>query len=464
MRTVRRALRAVIRSPLRASLLVAVLAVSVGLTLIMITVNEAFSQRLDDVKGQVGSNVTVRPAGSFGGGFLRGDDQGTPEGEVTTIQPTQATLTDEEIDKLWSIDGVVGISRTLTARYTGDELVSASVQPPDQSVGSAPTPEGQAAPGGGQFQRPIQVTGTDNPYALTTTGVSDTQLTEGRTFNEDEADARVAVLGSDLAEANGLAVGDTFEMEGETVEVIGVFTSGTRFGDNSIFLPLKTAQGLFGREGEVDTAVVQADSVDHVEQVAADIRALLGEDVVDVSTELSSFEAINAPISDAKDSSRIGMFAALAASAAVILFSVGLVARQRVREIGILKSIGASNWHITAQFGIETAVLSVVAALIGAVATFPLAQTVANGLVSDSSTPTGPGGFGRDVVAGVGGRVVVSGRVPAAGGFLGDVDVAVSPEVFLYALVIAVGLAVIASVVLAWYAGRVKPAEVLRYE
>jgi ABC-type antimicrobial peptide transport system permease subunit len=148
----------------------------------------------------------------------------------------------------------------------------------------------------------------------------------------------------------------------------------------------------------------------------------------------------------------------------VILFSVGLVARQRVKEIGTLKSIGASNWHITAQFGIETAVLSVVAALIGAIATFPLAQTVADGLVSESTTPAGPGSFDRNVVVGGGGRVVVEGRFQAAGGFLGDVDVAVSPEVFLYALAIAVGLAVIASVVPAWYAGRVKPAEVLRYE
>lgn len=450
MKTVGRALRAVVRSPLRTGLLVAVLAVSVGLTLIMITVNEAFSERLDEVKGQVGSNVTVRPAGSFGGGFFRGAQQGSPEEQQTT---PQATLTDEDIDKLWSIEGVVDISRTVTARYTGDELVSAPVQPPDQA------PEGFA-----QFQRPIQVTGTDNPYSLTTTGVTDTQLTAGRTFNEDEAEAQVAVIGSTLAEANALDVGDTFDMEGATIEVVGVFTSGTQFGDNSVFLPLKTAQELFGREGEVDTAVVQADSVDNVEKVAQDIRDLLGEDTVDVSTELSSFEAINAPLSDAENSSRIGMIAALVASAAVILFSVGLVARQRVKEIGILKSIGASNWHISAQFGIETAVLSVVAALIGALATFPLAQTVANGLVSNPATPTGPGGFGRNVVAGVGGRVVVDGRVQAAGGFLGDVDVAVSPEVFLYALAIAVGLAVLASVVLAWYAGRVKPAEVLRYE
>jgi ABC-type antimicrobial peptide transport system permease subunit len=457
MKTIKRALRSILRSPLRTGLLVAVLAVSVGLTLIMITVNAAFSERLDEIKGEVGTSVTVRPAGSFGGGFFRGAFQGQGADEGGGFDNT---LTDEAIDEVWSIENVVGVSRSITVPYLGEGLASAPLQ----------LPEGFAPPEGfGQFTRPVLVTGTDNPNSLTTFGGADPELVAGRTFNDDEAEANVAVIGATLAEGNGLAVGDTFEMEGaSSIEVVGIFTTGTQFGDNSFFLPLKTAQEVFDREGEIDQAVVQADSVDHVEQVADDVRELLGEDAVDVSTELSAFAAINAPLSDAKSSSQVGMIAALIASAAVILFSVGLVARQRVKEIGILKSIGASNWHITAQFGIETAALSVVAALIGALATFPLAQTVANGLVSD---PAGPGGFGGGP-GGPGGGGQFGGfrgfggfeGFGGAGGFLGDVDVAVSPEVFLYALGIALVLAVVASIIPAWYTGQVKPAEVLRYE
>jgi len=71
-----------LRSPLRTGLLVAVLAVAMGLALIMITVNEAFAKRLDDIRAQVGTTITVRPAGSFGGGFLgRGGFGGDPGGE-----------------------------------------------------------------------------------------------------------------------------------------------------------------------------------------------------------------------------------------------------------------------------------------------------------------------------------------------------------------------------------------------
>ena len=97
--------------------------------------------------------------------------------------------------------------------------------------------------------------------------------------------------------------------------------------------------------------------------------------------------------------------------------------------------------------------MSVTAAVIAALVTFPAAQRVANALVSQ---PTGPEGGPRGFGVALGPN--------AAGGLLGNVDVAVSPQVFLYALALAVGLAILASVVPAWYAARVKPAEVLRRE
>ena len=56
------------------------------------------------------------------------------------------------------------------------------------------------------------------------------------------------------------------------------------------------------------------------------------------------------------------------------------------------------------------------------------------------------------------------GQAGAADGLLGDVNVAVSAEIFLYAIAIAIGLALLATVVPAWYVGRVRPAEVLRHE
>jgi hypothetical protein len=57
MRTIIHGTKALIRNPLRGGLLVGVLAVSIGLALIMITVNGAFAQRLDDIRAQVGTTL-----------------------------------------------------------------------------------------------------------------------------------------------------------------------------------------------------------------------------------------------------------------------------------------------------------------------------------------------------------------------------------------------------------------------
>lgn len=327
------------------------------------------------------------------------------------------------------------------------------------------------------FTPPILVTGTDDPNKLTAIGDQDTTITSGRLFTADDSGENVAVIGQAIAESNALEVGDTFTLDDPdgnsvTVEVIGIYTTGTTFGDNAIALPIDTAREIFDRGNEIDQATVRADSVENVEQVSNDVKAALGEDKADVTTAQSLFASISAPLSDAKNSSEVGMYAALVASAIIILFSIGLVARQRIREIGILKAVGASSWNVVSQFSVETVVVAVFAALAGALATFPLAQTVADNLVSDTNAASGPGlitgpGGGDVAVGGPGtGAFFIGGPAGAADatGLLGDVNVAVSAEIFVYAIAIAIGLALLATIVPAWYVGRVRPAEVLRHE
>lgn len=234
MKTIRRALRTILRSPLRTGLLVAVLAVSIGLTLIMITVNEAFGARLDEIKGEVGSNITVRPAGSFGGGFLgRAPIEPDSTDSSTVGNVLSSTLAEEDVDKVWSIDHVATVSLRITVPYAGEGLESAIEVPEGADVRSN-TPQGVFVGG-----PPVMITGIDDPSTLTTLGVEDAEIVAGRTFNDGEAEAKVAVVGETLAEKNGLEVGDTFGINDASFEVIGLFTSGIQFGDNSVFISLE---------------------------------------------------------------------------------------------------------------------------------------------------------------------------------------------------------------------------------
>jgi putative ABC transport system permease protein len=422
MGAVRRSIRNLIRSPLRTGAIVAILAVSIGLALTMVTLYGATENQLGSIGRQIGTDITIQPAGRFG------------------MMGGNGTLAQEDVDKLSYIPHVVSVQEGVETQYTGDSLQSAVEQG---------TPGGQ---GGGPVirTRGIMVMGfdtaTENPALM---GGGQINITEGRYFTTDENDADVMVVGQALADKNSLAVGSTVSINDTQVEIIGIYDSGQVFGNNMLVMPIGTVQSLFDLEGATSVTVV-ADDVKNVDAVVTSIREIFPTNVADVTSAQDMYQRINSSVANAESTSTIGMIAGFAVAVLVILFSVFLMVRQRVKEIGILKAIGASNRQIGVQFGLEALGMSVIGAVIGALITYPLAQKVANLLV-----PSGGGGF----------------AIPGGGGFfdggvtrVAGVNVAVSPQVFLYALVIAIALAVVASIFPVRYISRVKPAEVLRYE
>lgn len=412
MSVVRRAIRNLIRSPLRTGGIVAILSVSIGLALIMVTVHGATENQLGSIGQQIGTEITVRPAGRFG------------------MMGGNGTLAQEDVDKLSDVSHVVSVQGSVQTQYTGDSLESAVEQG---------GPGGGSFPGG--FRMGIMVMGfdtaTENPTLM---GDAQMDIAEGRYFTTDENDADVIVVGKALADKNNLAIGSTVGINGTPVEVIGIYDSGQVFGNNMLVMPIGTVQRLFSLGG-VTSVTVQADDVNNVDAVVSSIREIFPESVADVTTAQDMYQRINSSVASAQSTSQMAMIVAFIVAGVVILFAVVLMVRQRVKEIGILKAIGASNRQIELQLGGEALGMSVMAAIIGALITYPLAQKVANLLVASPG-----GGFG-------GGITRVAG-----------INIAVSPEIFLYALGIAIALAVAASIFPAWYISRIKPAEVLRYE
>jgi putative ABC transport system permease protein len=426
-------LRNLWRSPLRTALMVALLAVSIGLALIMFTVHGATVNQLASIGTQIGTEITIRPAGSYGG--MGG-------GEL---------LAQEDVDKLSNIDHVVSVQGSVDTQYTGSSLQSALGPGTYGNSDRGPT---WTVQGGSP---PVTVMGFDTGVSIayvTLLGDAKMDITEGRYFTADDTDTNVMVVGKALADKNNLAVGSTVNINGTSVKVIGIYDSGQVFGNNMLVMPIGTVERLFDIAGLTSVTVV-ADDVDNVDAVVSSIRDIFPTSVADVTSAKEMYERINAPVTGAESSSTIGMIVAFVVAGVVVLFSVVLMIRQRVKEIGILKAIGASSRRIGLQFSLETLAASIVGAIIGALITYPLAQKVANLLTSSSTSP----------------GVVTQGDAPSGGvaqvvhgGSIAGIHVAVSPTIFLYALAIAAALAIVASVLPAWYIGRVRPAEVLRNE
>ena len=425
-----RSLKNLVRSPLRTTLMMVLLAVSIGLALIMATVHAATQQELGDIGGVIGTEITVRSAGSFGG---MGGGEPLPQ---------------EDVDELSDIEHVASVQASVQTRYTGDSLEA----PDAGTIGTPPGDrQGRLPPSGGSFTMGITVMGVD---AATETpalmGASTFEIVEGSYITSDNADEMV--IGQNLADTNSLSVGSTVDIEGTALTVVGIYDSGTVFANNMIVMPIETTERVFELDG-LTSVTVLADDVENVDAVVEDVREIFDEDTADVTTAEDMYERIGGSVNSAESTSNIGMIVAFVVAGVVVLFSVVLMIRQRVKEIGILKAIGASNWRIGLQFSLETLAVSVVAAIIGALITYPLAQKVADLMVgSDSTSPMAGGGGGP------------GGMFAEVGGRFAGLDVAVSPTVFLYALAIAAALAILASALPAWYIARVRPAEVLRNE
>jgi putative ABC transport system permease protein len=435
-----RSLKNLIRSPLRSILMVVLLAVSIGLALIMATVHAATQTELGDIGGVIGTEIAIRSAGSFGG--MGG---GEP-------------LAQEDVDKLSDIEHVASVQASVQTRYTGDSLEAPDAgsigTPPGDRPGRDSSSGASAPPSGGGFSMGITVMGissaTESPTLM---GASTFEIVEGSYLTSDNADEMV--VGQELADTNSLTVGSTVDIEGTELTVVGIYDSGTVFANNMIVMPIETAERVFELDG-VTSVTVLADEADNVDAVVASIREVFDEDTADVTTAEDQYERISGNVSSTQSTATIAMIVAFVVAGVVVLFSVILMIRQRVKEIGIMKAIGASNWRIGLQFSLETLAVSVVGAIIGALITYPLAQKVADLMAGTDST--GAGGFPG---GGYGGP---AGMFAEVGGRIGGLDVAVSPTVFLYALAIAAGLAILASVLPAWYIARVRPAEVLRNE
>jgi putative ABC transport system permease protein len=278
-------------------------------------------------------------------------------------------------------------------------------------------------------------------------------MVSGSYFSSDQSNANVMVIGQSLADANNLQVGSQVDIEDASIKVIGIYSSGQFFGDNMILMPIATVQRLYNLSG-VTTATVSADDVSNVDAVVTEIRTIFDTNTADVVTAADMYNRIAGSVTNVASSSQTGMVVSFIVAGAVIVLSVFLLMRQRVREIGILKAIGASNGLISLQLALETLLVSLVAAVFGTGLTFVFAQRVAN-LFTANPIAAGQGGrFGGGF--GGGGRMITSS--------FGGMHIAFSPDIFLIAILFGLVLAIIASVVPVLYIARVKPAEVLRNE
>jgi putative ABC transport system permease protein len=464
-----RGVRNAFRNGIRTFSIVVILGLSVGLALAMLLARHAVQDKIDSVQSSIGNIITVSPAGvrGFAGG-------GEP-------------LTTDQIDKVKAVPHVVGVTETLQDRLATEDtnLQSAldlgslgrrfSGQNGQNGQTQPVGPNGFANPNGNSnpnraFAAPIIAIGTNDPSSLAALGGGQVTLTSGKLFAPDSND-NVALIGDGLATKNNLTVGGTFQAHGTDVTVAGIFTSGTRFTDSAVVMPLSTLQRLSAQAGAVTGATVQVDTITNLEPTVAAIKTTLG-DAADVVSQQDTSQQALAPLKNIKSVSLFSLLGAVVAGGVIIFLTMLMIVRERRREIAVLKAIGAPNGKVTLQFIYEAVTFTLMGAALGLVGGVLAGNPVTHMLVSSNTNNTaaaapgaaGGGGAGAGAALRRGGGAGIRALQNRGAFNIGTIHAAAGWNVLGYGLGVALLIAVIGTAIPSLLIGRVRPAEVLRGE
>jgi putative ABC transport system permease protein len=260
-----------------------------------------------------------------------------------------------------------------------------------------------------------------------------------------------AMISTEMARKNGLKVGSTFTAYGNPFTVAAIFESDSQQGNDTVVTSLPVLERLTGQTGQVFSAVVTAASLTELATVTSEIEHVLGPRASVVSYLTDAEQAVS-DLNGVKTIALDSLVGAVGAAVVILFLVMVMIVRERKREIGILKAIGAPDGQIMAQFTTEAATFTLIGLAVGFLIGIIAASPVTSSLVSRSGVSSDTGARG---LFGAGNPVLTQ---------LTDINANVGWTVTFEGLAAAVVVAVLASAAAAWMISRVRPAEVLRSE
>lgn len=470
------------RNKVRTAAVVAVLAVAIGLALAMLVANQAVTGKVAELNASVGTVLTVNPAG--GQGFEGGGEPLTSAQAATAAAvPNVSSVVGTKALRLRNAADIAAeaasgrtgqggpggqsatsVTTSLTAAVDAGTLGNRNQASTGASGSSTSGSTGSTAQAAPAFSLPITATGIGAEVDSTGKAL---QLTQGTGLGNYTAASTGALLGTTLATKNGLSVGSTFTIGDQSFTVRGLFDAGTAFGNNALYVTLPTAQTLAALPDELSTMIVTVNSMENVDAAKTALQAALGSDKADVTQGQRNLETAVNSLDSVKNISFIAFVAALGTAGLIILLIMVMLVRERRREIGVLKAIGAPNRTIGLQFVLEALVLVALGSVVGAAVASLASGGIASALISSSSSTSaaatgqrgGAGGFpGGGFPGGAGGPL------GGASQLLTSVTASASPGVIAAGIAAVFGVAIIGALVPALLTARIRPIEVLRGE
>jgi len=220
-------------------------------------------------------------------------------------------------------------------------------------------------------------------------------VAEGRFFDRTEAEtySRVVVLGwgaADKISPNGSPLGKMIRIKGYSFQVIGIMAKRGSGGfgnlDDMVYVPVSTAQKLLAGIDHVSAMRFKIDDASNIVWVKDEIHTLLRRrhhisDPTKEDFSVRSSEQALGIISGVTNT--INLFLLLVTAISLIVGGVNIMnimyvaVRERTREIGLRKALGAKSRRIFRQFLTESSLISFTGGIIGLILGALIAAAVA---------------------------------------------------------------------------------------
>lgn len=236
----------------------------------------------------------------------------------------------------------------------------------------------------------VYLAGVTESY-FNTAGLS---IEAGRLFTEEEVRRRVkvAVLGATLAESlfeDQQAVGKQIRVGGQKFTVIGILEKQGKFlgladMDRRATVPITAYGQIFGLRSGMQIAVKFPNDQAffkgqyELEGIMRRIRQL--DAAEEDNFELNKPEAFKQQLASFK--SGLYWVGGALTFLSLLIGGIGVMnimfvsVRERTKEIGIRKAVGAKSWEILAQFLVEAVVMCLMGGLIGLLLAYPLSIAI----------------------------------------------------------------------------------------
>ena len=183
--------------------------------------------------------------------------------------------------------------------------------------------------------------------------------------NNNSSELNSILIGEGLSKEMDLKVGDVLSLvSAENKElkltVKGIFKTGfLDYDSNLVIIPLRTMQ-ILGEQGEVATEIgIITGNPQKIEEVEAQVYEKLQND----NFSVISWKTINHNLLNAVQFEKFVLIAILSLLLMIASFAVSvilnMIVREKIKDIGILKSIGYTNSHIRNIFTIEGLIIGV---------------------------------------------------------------------------------------------------------